>query len=294
MSYKLNGVDLSTYGILAGVGGGNIAVEGCWDLPKRTGDTYYAWGDEDGIEPYVEASDMLYAGRDITFNGVVPVNNFDLYYKLKPFYAAVNAASGLSIFETPYGTYNVNVVNIDEQHTYGAGTVKINMREPVVSLTGGSYPASGDAAYTIDGIPTYSFGLYINGSDGAYELPSLKEQNFTKYGTEGFQVTRRGHNELSMKGYVFASDMTDFDSKIKALYLAFASSGKRIINKNNEVIVECFAVDGFSVKNVFVANGLVTSEFEIKLIITSFLEGDSLLYEDTDYVVTEDSENIIV
>lgn len=294
MSYLLNGIDLSTYGILAGRGDGNTAMQGCWDLPKRSGDTFYSWGDEDGVEPFVEASDMTFEGREITFNGVVPVNNFDLYYKLKPLYADVNALTGLSEFETPFGTFNIQVVDIQEEHTYGAGTVKIKMREPVVSLTGGSYPASGDAAYTIDGIPTYGFGLYINGSNGAYHLPTLKEQNFTKYGTEGFQIVKRGHNELSLKGYIFGTGIADFQEKIKALYLAFSASGKRLINKNNEVIVECFAVDGFSVTNVFVLNSLVTAEFNIKLIVTGFVEGYYMQYEDSDYVSTEEDENLIL
>jgi hypothetical protein len=294
MSYKLDGVDIATYGLVAGVTEGNTALKGCWDLPKRIGDTYYSWGDENGVEPYVEADDILFGGRDLVFTAVLPFNNFDVYYKLKPFYAQLNAVTGLTEFETPYGTFNVQIASVEEQHTHAGGTIKVNMREPSPSLTGGSYPASGDAAYTMDGIPLINYGLYISESNGAYGIGDLKEQNFTKYGSEGFQIVKHNFNELSLNGAIFASDINDFNAKIKALYLAFSDTGKRLINKNNEVIVECFLVDGFTVSEVFVANNLVAAKFSTKLIITSFVEGENLLYEDGVEVVTEDSENITV
>lgn len=294
MSYKLNGIDLSTYGILAGVTEGNTALKGCFDFPKRIGETYYSWGDENGVEPYVEADDMFYSGRDLTFTGVLPYNNFDIYYKLKPFYTDLNAVTGLSILETPFGTFNVQVVNVVEMHNHASGKITMVMREPVVDITGGSYPASGDAAYTMDGIPLYNYGLYISSSSGAYDLGSLKEQNFTKYGEEGFQIVKHDHSELVLNGYIFASSIEDFKQKVKNLYLAFSDTGLRTINKNNEVIIQCFMVDGFTVSDVFVADTIVTASFNTKLIITAFIEGENLLYEDGDYVTTEDNDNLTV
>ena len=294
MSYILNGVELSTYGILAGVTEGNTALKGCFDFPKRIGDTYYSWAEASGVEPYVDADDMMYSGRDLFFTGVLPYNNFDTYYKLKPFYADLYAVTGISLFQTPFGDFSVQVVDIKEEHTHGAGTIKITMREPVVDITGGSYPASGDAAYTMDGIPLLSYGLYISSSSGAYDIASLKEQNFTKYGQEGFQIVKHNHSELILNGYIFASSIDDFKQKVKNLYLAFSDTGLRTINKNNEVIIQCFMVDGFTVSDVFVADTIVTASFSTKLIITGFVEGENLLYEDSDYVVTENNENINV
>ena len=71
MAYILNNVNiLTTYGIRAGhAPSSNISLAGCFDLPSRIGKSYYEWGDDDSIEPYVLESEIMFGGRDITFAG---------------------------------------------------------------------------------------------------------------------------------------------------------------------------------------------------------------------------------
>ena len=67
MSYLLNSVDLSTtYGIIAShAPESNIAMAGVFDMPQRTGTTYKDWGDADGVEPWVNAGEIMFAGREL-------------------------------------------------------------------------------------------------------------------------------------------------------------------------------------------------------------------------------------
>ena len=54
------------------------------------------------------------------------------------------------------------------------------MREPVVTLTGGTLPDTAQNDYQIDGIPFSSFGFYLSKHKGAVELASLQTQYYTK------------------------------------------------------------------------------------------------------------------
>ena len=296
MAFKLNDIDIySTYGILAGKSsGGNISLEGCFSLPARIGDCLYDWGDENGVEGYTDSDDIMFGGRELVFNGIILGNNFDLYYKLKKFYNAIYAFTDLVVFSTPYGDFTVQVISVEETHNYGGCWLKIRMREPVVDLTGGVLPETGRCHYTIDDIPTPNFGLRVGKSDKVFDLPEIKEQYFTKYGQEGYQIVYHRNKTLTLDGLIVATTFSDFTDKIKALYLAFSSEGERVVKKNNEISISCFAKDGFSVTDVNVFTNLVAAKFSIELVVTGIIEGAELLYEDEDYAITENEFNILI
>jgi hypothetical protein len=70
--YSLNGLPLDTWGIIPGrAPGSNIAVSGMLDMPARIGETFHEWGEEDGVEPLVDAIDIRLGGRDIVFYGLI-------------------------------------------------------------------------------------------------------------------------------------------------------------------------------------------------------------------------------
>lgn len=293
--YKLNGIDLTTYGIIGSmVSPSNISVSGCFSMPKRTGDCFYEWGDENGVEGYTDADEIMFEGRDITFNSILLVNNFDLYYKLKVLYTDIATFTDLVVFSTPYGDFNVQVIDVIETHNTSGSWVTIRMREPVVDLSGGTLPSTGSGSYTIDDIPFTSFGLYVNKSDKAFNLPELKEQYFTKYGQEGYQIGYHKNRTLTIDGTIMADDTDAFLINIKNLYLAFSSEGEREIKKNNEVRLKCFATEGFEVSEVMVFNNVVIGRFSIELIVTDFVDGRYLLLENEDYVNTENELFILI
>ena len=119
--------------------------------------------------------------------------------------------------------------------------------------------------YTIDTIPFENYGLFISTSSGVSHLPEMKQQYFTVYAAEGYQITKRTPKTLELKGFIIADDITDFMSKCDNLRGVFSSSGIRVVNLNNGGI-NCFAKDGFKIDSVRVY-GKVFAKFEIKLTV---------------------------
>ncbi len=252
MSYELNSVDLTTYGIIPGqVPGSNIAMGGIFDLPKRMGKTFHDWGDEDGIEPYVDASEIFFEGRDLVFRGIIFGANTDVYENLSSFRAAIDSVTGTSTFETPYGTFDVRVKEYNVVTFAGGAEVDIKLREPVVDLGEVAVPSTGTSPYTIDGVPMTSYGLYTSIKRDALDLPEYKGQAYTKYGAEWFHPTKRKFNKLDFRGFIEADDLTDFTNKVGALYTTFSQEGLRYLKFNDELAVTGFSDEGFTVSNIF-------------------------------------------
>lgn len=270
MAFKLNSIDLTTYGITAvQKPGSNIALDGCFDLPSRIGDTFHDWGDSDGIEEYTDSVEIFFTGRDIQFTGALFGTRKSCGSNLQTFYNAISAASGgLSILETPYNSASGYVKSVTPELFNGAVKIQMIFREPVVTLTG-ILPASGTSNYTIDSIPFSSFGLYLSKAEALFGLPELKEQLFTKYGSEGYQITKRKNKTLDFNGFVAGNSLADFQSKVNALYLLFSQAGTRKVKINNELYVTCFADQGFTIDGIYVQTNNVIGIFKISLKITT-------------------------
>ncbi len=67
--YYINNTPISQFGIIPTKSNGNIAISGCFNLPKRKGTTYYDWVTDNSVEPYVESEDMDFDSRDISITG---------------------------------------------------------------------------------------------------------------------------------------------------------------------------------------------------------------------------------
>ncbi len=119
--------------------------------------------------------------------------------------------------------------------------------------------------YTIDNIALENDGLYISKHQGQVHLPLPKQQLFTLYGKEGYQITRRKANELDLRGFIIASDINDFIAKTTNLRTLFSDAGVRALVLDSSVI-HCFSKEGFKVDKVRVI-GSVYANFQIKLTI---------------------------
>lgn len=275
MAYLLDNIDLyNTYNIRAGhAPASNISLSGQYNMPERLGETYHSWGDSDGVEPFVLADEIFFAGRDIIFHGSIIGTASGLNGNLKTFYDTINAATGLSLFETPYCSASGYVKSVIPEYKNGGCSLVMTFREPVVDLSGAS-GVSGTSNYTIDSIPFLSFGLYLSKAEALHDLPELKEQQFTKYGSEGYQITKRQNKTLEINGFIIGSSLADFQDKIQKLYKVFSSAG--LISSEglrtivlNGVTVVCFATSGFSVDNILLFNQGMIANFSISLIIVS-------------------------
>ena len=268
--YKLNNIDLTTYSIVASQGpGSNIAVSGHWNLPNRTGKTFHSWGDENSIEAYTDASDLMFAGRDILFYANIFGTNAAINTALASLYLAINAYTTLVVFSTPYGDFSVQVKDVKVTRIFGACSLVFAFREPVVVLTGGSLPSTASNLYMFDGIPFVSFGLYTSKPNKLDNLPKLKKQFFTKYGSEGYEIVKRENTFLELNGFIIATNLADFQTKIKALYLLLSSAGTRTVVINGEYSGVTFVVGGFKVSDVTVLSNSVTANFRCTFMVIS-------------------------
>jgi len=120
--------------------------------------------------------------------------------------------------------------------------------------------------YTIDTIPMTTYGLHISKQDGSVHLMDMKEQFYTAYGKQGYQVTKHLPNELQLAGFIMANDFTDFATKTTNLYNLFKASGLRSVVLEASAI-SCFAKNGFSITNVHVFSNAVYAKFNITLTI---------------------------
>jgi len=119
--------------------------------------------------------------------------------------------------------------------------------------------------YTIDTISFFSYGLFLSEYDGQAHLLDPKNQFFTVYAKEGYQITKRNGNTLDFNGFVIGASQADLISKINVLYGIFIAPGTRTIVLDNNPI-ECFSKDGFEITNVHLA-GIFYGKIKIKLII---------------------------
>jgi hypothetical protein len=269
--YTFNSVDLSTYGIMPGhEDQSNIAVRGIYDLPARIGKTFYEWGDEDGVEAYVESADMMFGGRDLTFSGHIKGTNVQRYNYIDALKAGLKAPTGTAVFSTPYGNFNVLSRSMKATNHREVDEVSMIFREPVVDLSGGTLPDVGIDNYTIDSIPMSSFGLYTTDFDNVMDLPETKEQMFTKFGSEGFQMTKRKNGELTINCFLYGASLSEFNLRVKSLYLLFSSTGVRTVKINGELYVTCFADSGFSVTDIHLLSNGMFAKFNMTLKVISY------------------------
>jgi len=270
MAYTLNGTNFTVYGVYPGkIPGSNVAAKGMFNLPERIGKTFHSWGELDGIEPYVDATEIFFGGRDIIFTGNIFGSNAEIYGGLKTLSDDVAAVTGTRVFAIDFGNYNVVVKDMKTRLHKGAATVEFIMREPVVDLTGGSLPGTGSNANTIDSIPMSSFGLYTSEKAGMTDVPAYKEAKPTLDGAEGFFHTGRAAGTFSLEAVLIGSTLSDFQSKVRALYLLFSSSGERQVKLNDEVYITCFADKGFKISDLHYSASVV-AKFKIELMITNY------------------------
>jgi len=176
MSYFINDIDLSTFGFTPGQApGSNIAVEGAWDMPKRMGKLYHDWGDEEGVEPYVDSEDLRFEGRDIFLHGYI-----DSTAHLKSLKSFLKVFESLVKLSCPWGEWDVYL-----KGGLAATALKENgfevifeFREPVVDLESLGIPQDLQAVQSGFNVQltwamaagATSYNVYRQGEGGELEL----------------------------------------------------------------------------------------------------------------------------
>ncbi len=267
MAYTINGVNVSDYGIIPGrIDGSNIAVSGWLNLPIRMGETSHEWAESDGVEPYVLADEIDFAGIDITFSGVIKGTRVDCIGKIQDLLSAVNALSGTFIFSTPYGDFEVYLKNLTTKQETTVLSINLIFHQPVVSFPALTLPSTATAKSSINGIPFGAFGLILK-SFPDYAIAEMREQDLTVYNAERFKKTKRSIKKVTIECVFAAPSVGEFISRGKLLRKLFSDPGTKEIRLNDSLLFSAYATDGFEVSGITTYGDSMIADFKIQLII---------------------------
>lgn len=295
MSYSLNGTDLSAFGFEPGrQPGSNIALSGFFDMPARIGKTYHSWGDSNGVQPYVSASEIRFGGRDLTLVGFIRGSDRgDVLNKCQSIRDFVNSFTDLVPLSCAWGTYSVRIgsIPINSLHATTA-EITINMREPVVNLSG-SLPTVDNGEYGIDDISFAALGIsLVNFAGDRLGRPGTKPEQFTSWINEGYQITPTEQAKLDLNFLIQETDYSEVLGIIQGLYALFSKPGTRMLNTPNDTYREFFLTDGFVVDEIR-SGANFTARLNIKPIQVSdnwyFLTDNSL-----DYITDNNYNKILI
>lgn len=261
--YNLGGFDLLAGGFIPiKTPDSTIALTGFLDMPSRLGKTSHDWADENGVEPYVSASEIFFGGRDLTLNGVVTgADQFECNDKIAAIYSHVDSLTGLAPLATDWSSYNVYVnAAIVGEFLPDAGPIKgiklsIPMREPVVAMSG-IIPTGTSSEFGIDGISFASLGgEFIELSGDRRNRTAPKGETASVYGKEGYLITKRIAGELNFKIAIKQPTFALLLDKVANLTALFAAPGLRNLTVNNDKIRSFFVKDGFKATRVYEGQG---------------------------------------
>lgn len=254
---KLANIDLSQFNFVEGVmQGSNIAYTGILDMPARIGKTHHSWPERKGIQPYVNANEIRFGGRDIKLVGFIMGSDLkDCSLKAKGLFDLVDSFTDLVDLQCDWGTFKVYVnsaMQFDYWGEYAMG-IEFSFREPVVDLAGPlpseNYP---DNDFGIDGISFRDLGgtmLEIWGD--RVSRPAPKAMQFKAYHQEGYQITKTEAPVLSFKLLIEQPDYASFKARIQSLYALFSAPGLRTLILQNDALRSFFVKDGFTVDTLY-------------------------------------------
>lgn len=269
MSYILNGVPLSQFGFVPGrQSNSNLALSGFLNFPERIGDTFRDWADEDGIEPYVSADEIFFAGRDINLTGYIKgLDRSDCDSKRNSLYNLLDSFSDIVPLSSKWGSFQVYMSGAVKSDYLAPGllSISIPMREPVPDLSG-VVPAASGSEFGIDGISWATLGgASLELSGDRRNRPAPKADQFSVYGREGYAVTKTISPELVLRLYIKQPNYALYREKITGLYALLSSPGLRSLTFKNDKIRSFFVKDGFTVSTIYSKPDCFLGIVEMKL-----------------------------
>lgn len=304
--YTLDGTDLADFGFQPGKApGSNLALAGAWDMPARTGLTGYSWGDEAGQEPYIDADQIFFEGRDLTLYGIVVADSADacLTY-VNELTAFIDTLTDLVDLVCDWGTFSVYVRDrVQAQYLdQGVAVVTLTFREPVVDMSeGGTLPTYTPALtgslndfHDVDGFDGDAFadwGLILKDKRNYLIRPETKTAKWRKYGAEGYQITKPKDTEADFTFLVKGADYATFKSYLNTFQKYLKAAGLRYITQGEVSVAGAWCKDGFKVSEVNSQGGF-TATLELKLILVPYTPDpeETMLDSDGEAMMDLDSE----
>jgi len=326
MDYKLNNINLGTFGLIPGQASGtNMAIAGAWDMPARIGKTFHDWGSgAKGMEPYVLAEEIRFGGRDIDFVALMETTSeIEALQTCFGLYEAIDDFNSLVPFETDLGIWNVYVKDEIQAEYIGDGWCKLQLkfRQPIIDLVGvlpknkpTFYPASigtngylsnsqgnpiyigkiNNDGYGIDGVMFEHLGLIVLSMSNYLNRPAAKTGQFTAYSNEGYKVSKTGFREITIKALIVQPTYQDFLNVVSGLYAIFSKPGLRYITQKNDALRDFFVKDGFQITNFKKCEGEVLALFNIKLTEVNAYTDWGVLTDSSNQELITELGNIII
>lgn len=248
MSYKINNIDLSTFGITPiQQSGQSLAVTGVFDFPNRKGETERSWGTE--IEQFVSAADLEFEGRDISFKGLMRgTTRADILSKLTSL--TTLCKSGTLTFETRVGIFQVfasgeiQVVELCDT----VFIVEIKFRQNVVLFPTAPGVATVGTGYKLAGYSFKSdFGIIVNSIAGRLNTASRIEVKTTDFYAN---INYRDLKDVKIGCTMLASNLPDLTNKMGRLHGLLSQPGLKTLTYPDGT------TDGVYLKGGFIVSGI--------------------------------------
>jgi len=248
MSYKINNIDLSTFGITPiQFSGQSLATSGVFDFPERKGTTEHNWGTE--IEPFVSAADIEFEGRDISFKGLMrAANRAAILTNLNNL--ATLCKSGALTFETRVGTFTVYLTGDIKviELSLTVITLEIKFRQPVVLFPTAAGAASGGSGYRLSGYSLKSdFGITVNSCTGKLDTPQRIEVKTTDFYTN---AAYREPKDIKIGCTMIGSGLSDLTNKMGRLHGLLSQAGLRTLKFPDGTTATVYLKGGFNVSGI--------------------------------------------
>lgn len=233
MNYKLDGVDIRTYGAVPYIERtkGCIALSGVFDLPKRTGTTEYNW--QNCVEPYVDAEDIELDGRTLTFS--LCIKAADYKSKLQELKAACISCRKLW---TKFGEFDVllkDTISVEEYLSLNMVIVKIKFWQQIYTPVEIDISPSGGTVYLLDGYNLqHDFGILISSRSGIEDIGKRIEVSTT---IPYDQTIYREARDVTLKCVMKGENLLKLYEKISQFYAVCIAPGMRsLCLRENETI----------------------------------------------------------
>lgn len=264
MRYMINNVPLGDYGFHAGwVGKPNeaYALTGAMNLPGRLAESYHDWG-RSGIEPYVDADDIVFKARDFGLSVVAPCGSPEAFLDLLAgFLAAIGDSFRLNYYEVILKQAEVKTYH----NGWGSASLSLSELNPMKISDLKVLPQATEPDLSgIDGYSWQQLGLVVEDMGNRHGLTQWQPLKITAQNhTHGSRQMRT----ITLKGTLRGSSRDDLAERAALLQALLGGEGIRTITCTDGMVIRSFCVDGFTISNILrFADNTHWGKFECKMV----------------------------
>lgn len=255
--YKIDGVDISVFGVVPVKKDGILALNGVFDLPKRKGATEYNWGTS--IEPFVSVDDIQLEGRNLTLFACIKAPDYK--QKLDLFTKACVACRELW---TRFGKFRVLVkdeIIVEEHVKLGLVFVTVKFWQEEYVLPVLSVEPSG-VGITLDNYGLEAdFGIRLSSRKNDKNEAKRIEINTTLPYT---RTAYRDAKDAMFSCFMWGNDLDILYDRMMQFYSLCMRPGLREFRDMDNNIYTLYFKDGITVKVAL--NTLLTFDLKCRVV----------------------------